>query len=171
MLKKRGEKIKEGTRRFTLGGEIHKADQPREAALTTRLQAVGGEDTLDTGSETTGGSRAGDGSAVLVVEAEDDGATLGLETRCTLAAHLELSSVVVAGKSKVLLTLEGGGGGAPGVGLLELLGDAGALGSSCTIAGGGSKESAISADEKTASKANASDLRKPCVPTAHLCSS
>jgi len=131
-----------------------------------RLQAVGREDTLNLESETTGSSGGGDGG-VLVVEAEDDGATLGLEARCTLAAHLELSSVIVASKSKILLALEGGGGGAPGVRLLELLGDAGALSRSGLVAGGGSEESAISADEKTASEANASDLRKPCVPTAH----
>lgn len=135
---------------------------------TVRLQAVAGEGTLNLKSKATSSSRGGDGGAVLVVEAEDDGATLGLEARCTLAAHLELSSVVVASKSKILLALEGGGGGAPGVRLLELVGNASALGGGGLVAGGGSKESAISADQKTASEADASDLRKPCIPTAHV---
>jgi len=134
-----------------------------------RLQTVAGEDTLDLKSKATSSSRGGDGRG-LVVEAEDDGATGSLETRCTLAAHLELSSVIVASKSKVLLTLEGSGGGTPGIRLLELVGKRDALLGSGDVARGGSEESAISADQKTASKADASDLRKPCIPTAHCVS-
>lgn len=132
-----------------------------------RLQAVAREDTLDLERKATGRRGRGDRRG-LVVEAEHDGAAGSLEARRALRAHLELSGVVVARKSKVLLALEGRGGGAPGVRVLELVGKRKALRGRRDVAGGGSEESAVSADHQAASEADASDLRKPCIPAAHL---
>ena len=132
-----------------------------------RLQAVAREDTLDLEGKATSRRGRGD-SRGLVVEAEHNGAAGSLEARRALRAHLELGGVVVARKSKVLLALEGRGSGAPGVRVLELVGKRKALRGRRDVAGGGSEERAVSADHQAASEADASDLRKPCIPAAHL---